>query len=219
LLHQGRIFAPQERELTVEELLINPNIAYLVLVAAFLMAGLAIVTPGTGVLEIGTVFLLMIAGWELYNLPINGWALVIILVGFGLYFLAVRKNGERIYLALALLALAAGSWFLFSPGSLLTPSLNPLLFILVTAVTSAILWFLTIKLVESSKAQPRHDLEALIGTTGEARTPVFDDGSVQVAGELWSARSNEPIPAESPVRVVGRDGFILLVEAVSKKKD
>jgi len=35
---------------------------------------------------------------------------------------------------------------------------------------------------------------------------------VQVAGELWSARSEKPIAAGSPIRVVRRDGFVLIVE-------
>lgn len=202
----------------MEELLINPNIAYLILVSAFLLAGLAILSPGTGILEIATVLLLLVAGWELYNLPINGWALLIILVGFGLYFLAVRKKANRILLGLSVLAVAVGSWFLFRGDTLLTPALNPILFILVTILTSGFLWVVTVKVVASGTARPSHDLEALIGATGESRTPVYTDGSVQVAGELWSARSKEPIPMDASVRVVGRDGFILLVEAITEQK-
>lgn len=202
----------------MEELLINPNIAYLILVSAFLLAGLAILTPGTGVLEVATVILLLVAGWELYNLPINSWALLIILVGFGLYFLAVRKNANRILLGLSVLAVAVGSWFLFSSDDLLTPALNPILFILVTILTSGFLWVVTVKVVASGTVRPSHDLEALIGAAGESRTPISTDGSVQVAGELWSARSKEPIPVDTSVRVVGRDGFILLVEAITEQK-
>ncbi len=202
----------------MEDLLINPNIAYIILVAAFLVAGLALLTPGTGILEIATVFLLLVAGWELYNLPINAWALLIILVGFILYIVAVRRKANRILLGLSMLAVAVGSWFLFSSTSPLASSLNPYLFILVTILGSGFLWIVTVKVVASGSAPPSHDLEVLIGATGEARTPIHDDGSVQVASELWSARSNEPIPAETPVRVVGRDGFILLVEAITEQK-
>ena len=31
-------------------------------------------------------------------------------------------------------------------------------------------------------------------------------------GEMWSARSDKAIPAGSPIRVVRREGFILVVE-------
>jgi len=32
-----------------------------------------------------------------------------------------------------------------------------------------------------------------------------------MAGELWSARSDKPIPAGSRVRVVSREGFVLII--------
>jgi membrane-bound ClpP family serine protease len=39
---------------------------------------------------------------------------------------------------------------------------------------------------------------------------------VQVAGELWSARSEKPIAQGSAVRVVQKDGFVLVVEEIVK---
>jgi membrane protein implicated in regulation of membrane protease activity len=41
---------------------------------------------------------------------------------------------------------------------------------------------------------------------------VHEDGSVQVGGELWSARSEKTIKAGSSIRVVRRDGFTMFVE-------
>jgi membrane-bound serine protease (ClpP class) len=52
----------------------------------------------------------------------------------------------------------------------------------------------------------------MIGAIGEAKTDIYQDGTVQVAGELWSAYSDTPIPADTPVKVVGREGFILEVQ-------
>jgi membrane-bound ClpP family serine protease len=39
-----------------------------------------------------------------------------------------------------------------------------------------------------------------------------------VDGESWSATSDEPIPAGSPVKVVQREGLILKVELVKENK-
>jgi len=39
-----------------------------------------------------------------------------------------------------------------------------------------------------------------------------------VAGELWSARSEKPIPAGSEVHVIRREGFILIVERDDQSK-
>jgi membrane-bound serine protease (ClpP class) len=57
-----------------------------------------------------------------------------------------------------------------------------------------------------------HDLEGLVGQVGEARTKIEEEGSVLVAGELWSAKSEKPITAGSTIRVLRRDGFVLIVE-------
>ncbi len=66
--------------------------------------------------------------------------------------------------------------------------------------------------MEATSARPTHDLAGLVGQIGEARTKINDEGSVLVAGELWSARSEKPIPAGSSIRVLRREGFILIVE-------
>jgi len=59
------------------------------------------------------------------------------------------------------------------------------------------------------------DLNTLIGQVGTSKTHVHREGSVQVEGELWSARSKDPIAEGKPVKVVARDGFILEVESAS----
>ena len=68
------------------------------------------------------------------------------------------------------------------------------------------------KTVQAAEAPPMHDLETLIGSIGEAKTRIHEEGSVYIAGEMWSARSDKPIPAGSSIRVVRREGFILVVE-------
>ena len=66
--------------------------------------------------------------------------------------------------------------------------------------------------MEASFATPTHDLGALIGLEGEARTDIHEEGSAQVGKELWSARSENTIKAGSKIRVVRRDGFVVVVE-------
>jgi membrane-bound serine protease (ClpP class) len=199
----------------MEDLIINPNIAHLLLVVGFVLAGLAIINPGTGVLEITAIFILLLAGWEVYILGVNVWALVVMLLGIVPFVLAVRRDGNRYLLAISFFALLVGSWFLFPAESWWQTALNPLLFVVVSVLTIGFLWLVTVKVVEAESIRPTHDLDGLIGQTGEARTFIRNEGSVQVAGELWTARSQKPIPQNSPVRVIGREGFVLLVEAAS----
>jgi membrane-bound serine protease (ClpP class) len=80
-------------------------------------------------------------------------------------------------------------------------------------------WIMTSKVMETRAIIPIHDLQTLNGVLGEAKSFIHKDGSVQVAGELWTARSEAPIRNGEKVRVIGRDGFILLVESIDVDSD
>lgn len=42
---------------------------------------------------------------------------------------------------------------------------------------------------------------ALFGAVGETRTPVFQDGTVEIAGQMWDATCKHPLAAGRRVRV------------------
>lgn len=194
------------------ESLINPNVAYLLLVSGTLLVIMALFSPGTGLLELGALFLLVLAGWQVYNLPFNPWALIILAVGVIPFIVAVRKSKNLIYLVVAIASVVIGSIFLFRGENWWQPAVNPFLAVIVSILSGFYLWIATTKVLEADKREPIHDTRKLIGQFGDAKTDVGDEGSVQVAGELWSARSEQSIPIGARVRVVSREGFILVVE-------
>ncbi|MBI5480743.1 MAG: nodulation protein NfeD, partial [Deltaproteobacteria bacterium] len=53
--------------------------------------------------------------------------------------------------------------------------------------------------------------EGLVGAHGVARSALGPTGTVQVSGELWQARAEEPIGAGDPVVVLGLDKLTLTV--------
>jgi len=192
-------------------ILLDPNVAYLLLLAGTLLGLLALVTPGTGALEIGALFCLLLAGYALTQLEFNLWALVLLILGIVPFIYAIRKPKRELYLALSILLLVIGSAYLFS-GDGWTPAVNPFLAVVASLLYAGFLWLVIRKSMQAFLAPPTHDLGALIGQVGEAKTKIHNEGSIQVGGELWSAHSEDPIPAGSLVRVVSRDGFILGVE-------
>lgn len=197
----------------MEDILLNPNVAYLILVAAALVTTLAVLNPGSGVLEITALFLLILSGYTIYRLPINLWALGVLAVGVVPFLFALRRSGKTVYLIVSILALVVGSTFLFStPGW--QPAVNPFLALVVSVLLAGFVWLVATKALEAERMRPAHDLDALIGAVGEARTDINDEGTVQVGSELWSAQSNDIIPAGTRVRVVDRQGFFLIVEKV-----
>ena len=202
----------------MSSVLFDPNVAYVLLVVGLIVAILALFAPGTGVLEIGALFMLFLAGYGVvqqaqHNL-VNNWALIVLILGVFPFLLALRKSRQYIFLALALLALVVGSVFLMrnSSGG---PAVNPVLAILGSVLSTVFLWFVGRRIIEASGRPVTHDLDRLVGMVGQAHTNLNPDGSVYVGSEEWSAHSDIFVPKDSHVRVVKRDGLILTVEPLT----
>ena len=195
------------------DFLLDPNVAYLILVLTSMATIMAVLTPGTGIVELGALFLWLISAYIIYSIPINIWALGLLLLGFVLFLLSLRRIKNLVVLGFSIAAVVIGSAFLFDqPGW--QPAVNPVLVLFVSIVVSGFTWVIARKVLAADSMVPVHDLEGLIGASGVAKTAVGEEGSVQVAGELWSAKSDQVIPEGSQVRVVGREGFDLKVEQV-----
>jgi membrane-bound ClpP family serine protease len=193
------------------DFLLEPNVAYLILLSGFLLGLMAIVTPGTGLFEVGAFFCLALAGYAVYNLSFNWWALVILVLSIVPFIYAIQKPKRELYLGLSLLLLVIGSVFLFAVDGW-KPAVNPFVALVASGLMSAFLWIAVRKTVQAAAAHPVHNLETLIGSIGEAKSNIHEEGSVYIAGEMWSAKSDQVIPAGSSIRVVRREGFILVVE-------
>ena len=193
------------------DFLLNPNVAYLILLGGVLLAMMSLASPGTGLFEIGAFFCFALAGYAIYNLSFNWWALLLLGLSIVPFVYALQKPRREPFLALSILLLVIGSVFMF-PRTEDQAIVNPVIALIASVLVTGFLWTAVRKSVEATSARPTHDLSTLIGQVGEARTRINDEGSVFVAGEMWSARSEKPIPAGSPIRVLRREGFILIVE-------
>lgn len=190
-----------------------PNLVYLVLVAGLWLVALALVAPGTGLLEMIAALTLVLAGLGMISLTLSPWALLVLLVGGVLFGLSLWRRHEVIWLALSGIALTLGSAFLFvsENGG---PAVHPLVAGLASALTLGYFWLAIRKVMASARARLAHDPSAVKGMVGETRTPLDPLGSVYVGGELWTARAEAPVAEGKRVRVVDRDGLILTVEPV-----
>lgn len=198
------------------EFLQNPNVIYLLLAGGLMFAVLALAAPGTGVLEIGAIFILIIAGWSAIanDMPVNWWAFVLLGIGLVLFLFAVLRAKVWPFLVLSIVAVVIGSAYLFRSEVWYVPAVNPLLTTVVSILSGGFFWIVGRKSIQASSARPTHDPENLIGKIGEAKTDIHEEGSVLVASELWSARSEKLIQSGEQVRVIQREGFTLFVEPV-----
>lgn len=197
------------------EFFLNPNIAYLIIVLTTLLIFSAVVTPGTGVLEILAFGLLLASGVLIFSIEFNPWALLLIVLSIVPFVAAVYgKRRSALLLAISIVMLTVGSIFLFTDESG-EIAVNPLLAIVTSILADGFLWFAVRKGMEAHRVKPQNVMADVIGQVGEARNDIQREGSVLLNGELWSARSEQAIPSGSKIRVTGREGFILLVEKES----
>ncbi len=193
------------------DLLLDPNVAYMILVVGFVLGVLALFTPGTGFLEAGVLFAILLAGYAIIRQPINLWALILLAVGVIPFLIAMRKYKQWYYLLPAIGSIVVGSVFLFRTETG-TPAINPVLASLMSVIAVVLLWIIGRKGIEALNLQPAQDLSAIIGKMGIARSDIRQSGTVYVAGEEWTAHSEKLIREGRPARVIAREGLVLLVE-------
>jgi len=195
------------------EYLLNPNIAYLILVFGFIFAILALVTPGTGILEGLAVVIIVFAGYLISRLNFNWYALGLLILGVIPFLAALRKTQRWIFLLLSLISMVLGSTFLFVDDNW-RPIVHPALSVLVNLMIIGFFWIVVRKGLEALNIAPQHGMQDLLNSYGETRTEVHHEGSVFADGEMWSATSAKPIAPHKKVKIISRNGFILEVEEV-----
>ena len=82
-----------------------------------------------------------------------------------------------------------------------------------TVIVTASLFLLVLAmLLRSRKRLVVTGKEALLGAEGEAVAWMGRDGRVLIRGEIWRARASKPLKPGTRVKVVDRDGLVLIVE-------
>ncbi len=193
------------------------SLLYLFLVAGIWLAALAVVNPGTGVLEILALAALGGAGLGTIFVPLNAWALIVLALGGVLFVASLRLPRPEIWLAFSALALSVGSVFLFQPeggGA----AVHPLLALSVSLMTLGYFWWAIRSAITAQRAGPTIDPNKVIGEFAEVRTELNPVGSVYTVGELWTARSEDRVKVGKKVKVVDREGLMLLVEPKEEAK-
>jgi len=199
--------------MVVLESFLFSNLLYLLLVAGLWLAALAIVSPGTGTLEVLAFLSLAGAGLGTLIFPLNGWAVGVLVLGGVFLIMSLRLRRTEVWLGLSAIAFSLGSVFLFrlKAGG---PAVHPVLALVVSLLTLSYFWLAIRKAIAAHQAGPTLDPANVMGKIGEARTAIDPTGSVYVAGELWTAQSDSPIEAGGHVRIQDRDGLILIVEPI-----
>jgi len=199
----------------------DPNLAYLLLVLGMWALIIEFQEPGVLVPGISGVIMLILAFAALGSLPLN-WAGVAFLILAAILLVAELYEPDFGVLGVgSLVAFVLGSLLLFRPfvpPSPVMPAVhvNPWL---VTATASGMAALAFLALAAGLQAQRMPALggpDRLVGQRGWATSDLTPTGTVQVAGELWTATAEEPsIAAGESVEVIAVEGVRLRVRRKS----
>jgi membrane-bound serine protease (ClpP class) len=148
-------------------------------------------------------------------LPVNYAGLLLIILAIVLFVLEIKITSYGLLTMGGIFSMVVGSLMLFdSPAPFLRVSLSV---IIPTVFVTVLLFGLTIALVvKAHMRRPKTGIEGLRGLEGEARTDIHAKGQAFVHGEIWSARSDEPIKAGEKIIVEKVDHLTLKVRPIKK---
>ncbi len=193
--------------------LISPNLVYLLLMAGLWSSATGTYIPGTGIAEIAGGGLILLTLYLMTLLSTNWIALVLLIVGASIFFLLPLFKAEWIRLAEGGLVIqAVSSFFLFTEGTV-----SPVLIILGVLMA----WFYHHTILKAILKQQRQlsstqKDEFLVGTRGRVVAEIEDKGTVQVKGELWTARSHARLASGTEIIVTEQNGLELKVEKAKR---
>jgi membrane-bound serine protease (ClpP class) len=193
------------------QLLLEPNVAYVLLVLGLWALVAAVTTPGTGVAEVAAAVFLALAAIGLLQLPTNLVSVVLIVLAVGLFVVDLQVTNHGAFTLGAIVSMLLGSLFLFRDEQGILPGGGLNLFLVMgTIVASAGYFAVALYLgVSMRKLPPRSGAQLVVGEQGIAKSRIdATSGTAQVAGELWSALSDgESIEPGEPLIVTHLEGL------------
>jgi membrane-bound serine protease (ClpP class) len=194
-------------------LITNPNVAFILMLIGVYGLILEFFNPGAVAPGLVGTICVLLALYALALLPINYAGAALVLFGVALMvaeahigaFGALGVGGIAAFIVGALLMFPAPA-----PGFALSDGV-----VIGAAIGSAAVFLVLLAIGLRARKRPVvTGGEALLGSEGETLSWQGREGRVRVSGEIWQARADAPLAAGSRVKVVGRDGLVLRVEAI-----
>ncbi len=197
---------------------VNPDIAYLLLLAALFGLIFEIYNPGIGLAGLLGAGALVLSLYGLNTLPTTWPAVLLIVAGVGGFLFDLQIGALGLFTIGGAAGVAAGGALLFR-GADSELLVGP--WAIVAALVSTILFFVSV-MTAALRVRLRRPVDAAdspVGTVGEAQTDIAPEGTVLTKGAVWRARTMETgIAAGSKVKIMATEGLVLLVEPFHEQR-
>ncbi len=193
--------------------LANPQVSALLMLGA--LAGLYMEVQSPGLIIPGALgaSCLVLFLFSLQIIPFDWIGVLLMLVGLGLLVAEIFVTSFGLLFAAGLACFAIGAYMSFRVPEVSDLALPVTGFILPVTAVLAVFGAIVVFGVSRSFARPQYTgAEGLIGERGVAADDVSaTSGRVRVRGELWAARSEEPIPAGDRIEVTELNNLVVSV--------
>ena len=145
------------------------------------------------------------------------WVTVIV-VGMALLMLEIFVTSFGVLFTMGVICLLVGGTMIFDVPEMSDFSL-PFWTFLVPVVSgfAAVAGVVVIIVTRSIFGAQTAGVDELLGSIGEARTPLTPDGKIFIRGEYWSATADQEIASGEPVEVTAVEGMNLRVRCATSR--
>jgi len=209
----GAVFEelPMGLRLRILNTLSNPNVAYILMILGIYGLFFELASPGAILPGVVGAVCLVLAFYAFQTLPVNYAGLLLVILGIIFFIAEIKIISYGLLSVAGVISMVLGSIMLMNTD---VPFLKiSWLVILPAALLSALFFAVAIGLaVKVHKRPPSTGVEGLIGEQGEASTDIDPEGKVFLHGEIWDARSKEPVRKGEKITVAGIDHMTVIVK-------
>jgi membrane-bound serine protease (ClpP class) len=201
-------------EMNLKDRIINiiadPNIAYLLLMAGILGLYMEFSHPGVIFPGVAGAICLILALISLQVLPFSYAGLFLIFLGIALLIGEAFIPSFGVLGIGGVISLAIGSFLLFDTQ---TGDLGVDRSIIFTAVATlaSFVFAISYLVYRSQKSKPTLGIEGMLGQIADVKAKINPAGKVFVRGEYWNAEAEDEIDVGEKVEIVGYEGLNLKV--------
>jgi membrane-bound serine protease (ClpP class) len=190
--------------------LIDPNIISLLFLAGLAGLGFELFHPGVVIPGAFGAICMICALFGFSVLPLSWAGLILVLLGAALLVIDAHVTSHGALTLSGLVAMGIGLATLFHNAP--APYHTSIWLVLTVTILIGGLWAVAVQKAMAVRRKPvAVGPEQIVGMEGVVRA----DGQVFVRGELWRARSDQPLRPGERVQVAARDGLTLSVRRIA----
>ena len=205
------VTAPPDWRTELLAVITDPNVAFLLMLLGVYGLIFEFLNPGAVAPGLVGGISLLVALYALNLLPINYAGAALVLLGIGLMVAEAHIGSFGVIGVAGIVAFVIGAIMMFPSGA---PGFTLSLSVVAAAtIMTAALFLLVLTMLLRSRRRPVvTGKEGLLGAEGETVAWDGDEGRVRVNGEIWRARAQRPLEAGARIKVIDREGLVLVVE-------